>query len=707
MKKIITLLLVLLFAISLVSCGKKGKKNNNNDDPNQQQGGPNENNPGGNPGGSGGGPNENNPPAGEETDPSKIIAAIKNMTGITITLPNAASYVGKAETSISNIELYEVTLVDPKETKEAYIAKLEALLPGYDKSEDPDGGIGFVKTVGEYQVGVGIDVDKDGKYSVVAMKAQMGGGDDIKEGDLMASVAGFVKKMKELSGLTLSFGSKVTGFTLPGRDDKGAKCSYSAYVSINNPTKADFDDIVTALSPCMTGFKKENLEDKHYGETDINYIQKWTDPTGTKWFELQLTGDSGEYDYSMLSFAYTWIDKSNMPAWPTTEIDAYIGEKGALPVPEFIWNDVYVDADEDEFVIEIEMDDSDGFDEYMDSLLKNGFTKDEDNPSSGYIKNINNKKIELYGQFYYSGAYIRIYVEEVLTAFPMDKIKEVIGDDLGAYVKGIESANGRIFSFDKSLDDEEIYAGVFVDEGYDQDLVESYAALYKNDSNFTETLYENDYYGFSAKYKTAEINGAYLLVIIGAYIDEDYGYFKVEFDYKVPKQSLFNLPTNLKITVVNYPGTDSEYSKTITKIGNEYLTEQTTGSFVLYYYYTTTDGSNYICYLGMDTGSGSLYWDEYGEYDHDEFIEQLDGYAMYNSSDAKAALSQDTLPSKDTTICGVSGTAYGREERYFVVDPNTNLLLGTFNGETTSMTITVFDTTVTSFSIDVSDAGKK
>ena len=589
MKKIITILLCFLLAVSLVACGNNGTPNNDKDFEEAQK---------------------SFDDIEASTNKKDIEKTIKNVFGVDISLPDADSY--SADTmEISGSSMYVVMISGSKQTAEQYYNSVKSK---FSKWMTVDAAKTFSYETEDVTYGAVIE-DEDGILNIVFSMTDRELTDAFK--DLVGDTSAFRAELKTRTGLDITFPDIVTSVGLPSSTTVGSKVEYSGMLLAGsaNLDATGFQAVIDALTPQLTGYTKgEPIQGMN--TTTVQWIN---DADPTKYFEIVLS----DYDGSTwVNFGFTYSDRSLLDPWPATELESYLGVASVLPEYEgeyrsleFSYN---AENNPNDFTIELNGAEEEEFNAWVASLVAAGFTEESVEQSWGdpikqYTKQVNDGLylIVLPRIFGYGSGDIRL-TKEVYTNldWPTEALVTAYGQQVASAIPQIEKAAKRSFIFE---DGSYSYDTLTVENNASMELYNDYIA--KLVAAGFEKTYGNDYSTYITYTKVFD-NWDELKISV-EYLEDSYGdtnELELEITYTEYTGFGVKLPENVEIVyeaTMTMNGSSATSVSRIVKIGENYYFEDVFYGFDLYCEFDATSRT-WTMYKGTVNGE-TVSWSVYKE----------------------------------------------------------------------------------------------
>ncbi len=676
MKKLITILLCLLVALALVGCPSSGLPSNG--DYTKAQ--------------------ESFDAIQASTDKAEIEKTVKDVFGVTLSLPAGEEY-SADKMKVSGSSMYVILVTGADVDAEEYYRSVKS---SFGKWTADDGSETFSYETEKVAYGVTIEDERSNLTIVFSIT------DKELLGDLISTPAGFCDAIKKVSGIAITLPSSVTSIGLADLRNDGAHATYSGMLVGNGGSinKAQFDELVSSLDAQLVGYVK-TVEG---GSTDMSVI--WTNASdSTKYFEAEYY----EFDGTpMASLSFNYMDKSLLTPWPSARIDQVVGAATGIPAYNGEYSDLTVEYDEeypDTLTITLEDATEDELNAWLEGLSQVGYMKIGTDSEYGEVywsKMINDTTfIEVNGWYsdWYNRCVINIY-REVLenVVWPTAQIAAQLGDKAAAKIPSMASAPRRTFEvYDEN------YRDIYVMNVIDEQLFNDYCAALE--SNGLTEFYSSAWDSYKQyEYVWDDYDRLEVTIYYEELDDAGQTYISLSFEY-TPYEFFLNVPENLKMVYsvkTRYSSTVEE--TTVVKIGEDWYLKN--DSYIYFYKHDpqTKTWTQQYAYIGA-YGNGEISWrtgDTYDRYEFDEsLMSRFESANVYNED--LATWPEDYTKGGTKTVLGKSCVEYKRGERYtYWVNEETGITFEYLyswesNGETQTdtTTVSVYDTTVTSFA----DAG--
>ena len=681
MKKIITILLCLLLAVSLVACGNNGPPNANKDFDEAQK---------------------NFEDIEASTNKKDIEKTIEKVFGVDISLPDADSY--SADTmEISGSSMYVVMISGSKQNAEQYYNSVKSK---FSKWTAVDAAKTFSYETEDVTYGAVIE-DEDGVLHIVFSMTDRELTDAFR--DLVGDTSAFRAELKTRTGLDITFPDIVTSVGLPSSNTVGSKVEYSGMLLAGsaNLDATGFQAVIDTLTPQLTGYTKgEPIQG-----TNTTTVQWINNADSTKYFEIVLN----DYDGSTwVNFGFTYSDRSLLDPWPATELESFLGVASVLPEYEGEYRSLEFSYDAeynpDDFTIELSGADEEELNAWVASLVAAGFAEESVEQSWGdpikqYTKQVNDGLYlivlpRIYG---YGSGDIRL-TKEVYTNldWPTEALVTAYGQQVANAIPQIEKAAKRSFIFEEGSYS---YDTLTVENNASMELYNDYLA--KLVAAEFEKTYGNDYSTYVTYTKVFD-NWDELKISV-EYREDSYGdtnELELEITFKEYVGFGVALPENVEIVIQNTMviGDRSGTTETrIIKIGESYYM---TGVYAFDAYYKfNAETRTWTVYNGTKNSDGTVTWEIEEENVNRANIDNMikGAFSLKNSNATKAD------PAQTATYAGVTCTKYEYNVSYgstlsyayeYWVDETSNLVFRyycAYDGGSTETLITNYNTAVTSF----------
>ena len=632
------------------------------------------------------------------TNKKDIEKNIKEVFGVELSLPDGDEYV--AETvEISGSSSYAVLVYGSSMNAEQYYNSVKSK---FSKWTAIDEAKTFSYVTDDVTYGAVFEDEEDDLCIAFSMTDN-----EMLEGleDLIGDTSSFRNEIKTLSGVEFTFPDFVTSVALENSSSVGSKVEYSAMLLSGgaNLTKTQFEAIIDAITPQLTGYTKgEAVEGSN--STKVQWVN---DENPTRYFEIVLN----DYDGSTwVNFGYGYADRSLLVPWPEDEIDAFLGEASAIPAYSGDYRDLETSYSADwapnEFTVELNGADEDEFNAWIAYLADAGFVAQEimdeyyGTTYTQYARMINEGLyLTLIPEFFtYGSVYIEL-IKEVYenTDWPTQALIDAYGEKAAVSIPQLDKAAKRCFVFDPDSDE------ITVQNNVSMELYDEYAQKLL-DAGF-ELTYSNSYSTYVTYTKIFD-NWDELKISI-EYVDDSYydeTNFYIDISFKPYTGFSAKLPENVEIvyqTTMVIGESSATYEDRIVKLGESYYV---TGSYYdMYYEFNSTDRT-WTAYEGAKGDDGTE-WSVYEENLSRSGVDnKLKGaFTSMNSNAKKAEPEQNSVYAGVNCVKYIYEISYGQAYNYsyeYWIEESTGLVFryySSYEGGSTETLITDYDTSVNSF----------